>query len=86
MSSKLLPFSDDMGLQVQLRNKATVFSVEELIISTPKEGQTSSFQSEVHDNCFFDIHGTVHYKFILNGETVNHHFYSDILQSLHEDV
>jgi len=54
MSSNFLPLCAIMGLQLQSRNKATVFSVEEPIISVPEEGQTSSFQSEVpitHPSC-----------------------------------
>jgi len=30
------------------------------IIFTPEEGQTSSLQSEMHADCLFDIHETVH--------------------------
>jgi hypothetical protein len=82
MSSNHLPFSPNLGLQVQFGNKATVFSVEEPIISAP-EGQISLFQSA---DCFFSIHGIVHYEFVLKGETVNQHFYSCVLRHLWENV
>jgi hypothetical protein len=40
-----------MGLQVHSENKITVLSVEEPIIPASEDGQTSSFQSEVHAAC-----------------------------------
>jgi len=43
MSSNHLPCGVSMGLWVQSRNKAVVFSVEETLIFTPEEGHTSLF-------------------------------------------
>jgi hypothetical protein len=37
-----------------------VFSVKYLIISVPKEGQTSSFQSAANVDCFFYVHEIAH--------------------------
>jgi len=42
-----------MSLQIQPQNKATVFTMEEPIISMLQEGQIGSFQSEVHAKCSF---------------------------------
>jgi hypothetical protein len=48
--------------------------VEEPLITAPEEGQTSSFLSEVHDDCYlFDIHGIMHYEFAPKGETITQH-------------
>jgi hypothetical protein len=35
---------------------------------------------------FFDIKGTVHFKFISQGQTVNLAYYMEILKQLHEAV
>jgi hypothetical protein len=61
--------------------------VEDSIISSPKEAQTSSFQSEVHsDRILFYIHGIVHYEFVPKGETVTQYLYSDVLRRLRDEV
>jgi hypothetical protein len=52
--------------------------VEETITSMPEEGQTSSFQSEVH--------GNVHFEFIPKGKTVNQPFCSDVSHCIQEEV
>jgi hypothetical protein len=72
----------NMGIWVQAWNEAAVFSVEELITSVSKEGQTSSFP---HNDCVFCTKRIVHHKFTPQGQTVNKHFYSNVLQHLKED-
>jgi hypothetical protein len=75
-----------MGLGVRPGNKTTVFSVEKSIISTPKQGQTSSFQFEAHGAFFSHKHGIVHYEFLPKGNTMNRHFYSEALLCVCEDA
>ncbi|PNF23498.1 hypothetical protein B7P43_G06514 [Cryptotermes secundus] len=36
--------------------------------------------------CFFDVNGIVHKEFVLPGQTVNQHFYLDVLRRLRESV
>lgn len=35
---------------------------------------------------FFDVHGIVHWEFVPPGQTVNQHFYLEVLRRLREDV
>ena len=63
-----------------------VFLVEKSIISTPKENQRRSFQFEMHADLFYNMHRTVHNKWILQGWNVNQHLYADIMWYLWEDM
>lgn len=62
-----------MDLQAQHRNKAP----------------SSPHQCELHAHYVFSplgVHGAVYYTFVTPGQTVNRHYYTDILQHLWENV
>ena len=72
--------------QEQALSRSTVFlwhkRFKEEHEDDPRDGRPSTSRNET----FFYVKGMVHYEFLPQGQTVNHHVYKEILQRLLRSV
>jgi transposase len=60
--------------------------VEEPTITKSQKGAAGPQFNKEHAQCFFDVKGLVHRKFVLPKMTVNSDFYCDVLRRLRENA
>ena len=53
-------------------------------ITKTKEGQNVQIQDQSDAHHFFYQKGLVHHEFVPEGQTVNQHFYKEVLEHLHD--
>jgi hypothetical protein len=72
-----------MGLRIRSGNEMTIFALEFARASKTEESASGAFQSESHANwVFFDMEGIVHYEYVPENQTVNQHYYVEVLKRL----
>ena len=72
-----------MGLSILSGNKTTESSVEKCVLAqATKKACMQCSQVKVMLITFFDDQGIVHHEFVPQGQTVNQHFYKEVLTCL----
>jgi len=66
-----------MGLMIRKQNDRVVS--EKCVLSQPKKARMQRSQVKVILISFFDHQGMVHHEFVPQGQTVNQHFYKEVL-------
>ena len=71
-----------MGLQCDPDKKRQSHQWKNVSLSRPKKGSMQCSQVKVMLITFFDYQGMVHHEFVPRGQTVNQHFYKEVLTHL----
>jgi hypothetical protein len=75
-----------LDLRLWSRNKATIVTVEEPIITKTQKGAAGLEFNKEHARCFFQCEEIVHHEFVPPNTTVNSEFYCEVLRCLRENV
>ena len=62
----------------------TKFRVAHVQLTAPKESKNEQIKTTLI--CFFDSQGVVHKEFVPQGQTVNKHYYREVLERLRKRV
>ena len=75
-----------MGVHLRPGDEGAFIRVAHIVVSLTKEITPHQIQGKVMLITFFDIDGVVHHEFVPPGQTVNGHFYVQVLQRLRDAV
>ena len=75
-----------MGFSIRSRDEEAKSPMEVSGITKTKEGRNVHIQDQSDAHHFFDQKGLVHHEFVPEGQTVNQHFYKEVLGRLHDRV
>ena len=75
-----------MGVRLRPGGEGAFSRVAHIVVSPTKGITPRQIQGKNYAHCIFDIDGVVHHEFVPPGQTVNGHFYVQVLQRLRDAV